>query len=176
MNDVSPVTLPGDITSPVAGLLLRRGCIVRDNARPLSTGTVTRDVLVAGFFRVSFEYGGFDGVARPTEYSIDISDPAGMDRAARWLAAHYGLAVGATAPDFGRYVCGEHCADGDTGRMEACHAPIWSLMVSGLDPIIFADCNGEDGDDRCHVPSISALTDPAEAMRAACLAAVGRTE
>lgn len=108
----------------------------------------------------------------------DLSRPASRDAMARWLAAHHGLTVGATAPDFGRYVCGEHCCDGQRGRMVPCARPIWSLMGAEGTMVTFADCPDPDawgGDERCHVPGISALTNPAEALRAACLAAVGRT-
>lgn len=103
----------------------------------------------------------------------DLTRPASRDWWARYLAQRLGLTVGATAPDFGRYTCGEHCCDGDNGRMVPCSRPIWSLMAADETQLMmFADCPdpGEwDGGDRRHVPGISALTDPAEALAAACI-------
>lgn len=77
----------------------------------------------------------------PEQVVLDLSDPAGMDLAARWLAAHYGLDVGATAPSWTR--------SGDLGE--------WALWGRGPEWYYATD-----------------LADPAEALRAACLAAVGR--
>jgi hypothetical protein len=58
--------------------------------------------------------------------------------------------------------------------MECCGRAIWSLMgAEGFDPITFAEC-GDDGNERVIVPGISAVTNPAEALRLACLAAVSR--
>lgn len=74
----------------------------------------------------------------------------------------------ADTPGFGRFVCGEHCRDGQTGEMELCTAIVYSMC--GDDPIQrvdFHDCGlreEDDGGERRHVPGLSSITDPREAL------------
>lgn len=104
----------------------------------------------------------------------DLSRPDSRDAVARLVAAKVGIECGATAPDFARFVCGEHCCDGERGRMVPCSRPIWSMMgADETQMVTFADCPDPDewgGDERRHVPGISAITDPAEALRLIALA------
>ena len=99
----------------------------------------------------------------------DLSDPGSRDAVARMVAERVGLVCGATAPDFARFVCGEHCCDGDRGLMVPCSRPIWSMMgADETQMVTFADCPDPDewdGDERRHIPGISAVTDPADALR-----------
>lgn len=70
----------------------------------------------------------------------DLSRPASRDAVARLVAEAVGLECGATAPSFGRYVCGEHCCDGDIGRMTPCARSIWSMMgANETQMVVFAD-------------------------------------
>ena len=98
-----------------------------------------------------------------------LTRPASRDAVARLVAEAVGLECGATAPDIGRFVCGEHCCDGDLGRMVPCARPIWSMMgADEMQMVTFADCPDPDewdGDERRHVRGISTITDPAEALR-----------
>jgi hypothetical protein len=92
--------------------------------------------------------------------ALDLSDPAGMDRAARWLAEHHGLRLGATAPNFW------------SSWIERPPGTVWRLTADGKTLVLH-----EPGDSvtwnvvGATVPGISAITDPAEALRLACLAA-----
>lgn len=90
----------------------------------------------------------------------DLSRPASRDTMARWLARHHGSTVGATAPGWGP------SRRADTTRR-------WALGTPGEARLFFIDRAAADYERT--VPGISAITDPAEAMRAACLAAVGRS-
>ena len=177
-------TLPGTVTSSTAGPLLRRGAPV---VVSLWNAPATVVEIVAGTtpnegddpalgkyadrYRVcgsvnSWEYG--------RDLVLNLTDPAGMDIAARWLARHHGLTVGATAPVWQRI----KGMDPST---------IWSLSVrSDIDmdasPTVKVDQRGfvepgafPDSPIATVVPGISALTDPAAALRLACLAAVEST-
>lgn len=136
---MTPVTLPGDLVSPVAGPLLRRGAPVVQ--RDGEVGTVLRKPAREGRWVVAFA-DGVSVVVLDGNISLDLSDPAGMDLASRWLAAHHGVTVGATAPSWTRSaILGEWALWG--------HGPEWYYTTD--------------------------ISDPAEAMRAACLAAVGRS-
>ena len=166
---MSPVTLPGDLVSPIAGALLRRGCpVIHQGCTPWARGVFFR-MLPPPFVGEAFcwyDAAGSPWPGAPRDSSgdvrLDLSDPAGMDRAARWLAAHHGLVVGATAPGW--------------TRIESWPSGPWWLLSgkSGL--------TAEEDYNQCKTwmqfsrdAGFAALTDPAEAMRAACLAAVGRT-
>ena len=109
----------------------------------------------------------------------DLSRPASRDAVARLVAEAVGLECGATAPDIGRFVCGEHCCDGDLGRMVPCARPIWSMMgADETQMVVFADCpdpDAWDGDERRHVPGISAVTDSAGALALIALTVLGTT-
>ena len=114
---------------------------------------------------------------KDVEAQLDLLlDPAepDIDALSRILAARVGLVVGATAPGWGRFVCGERCCDGERGRMVPCSRPIWSLMGENETQMVtFADCPDPDewdGDERRHVPGISTLTSPTEALFAALIA------
>ncbi len=165
----TPAILPGSLPG-----LLTRGCPIahsRTGARGIVTGYAAA---IVGYLDVSWDGGLVSRVVSPGDVVLDLSDPAGMDRGARYLAERVGLTCGATAPAWGRYVCGEHCADGDTGRMERCSRHIWSLMgADGLDPVEFAECGIEAPDDREIAPGISTLTNPAAALALAVLAVSG---
>ena len=77
----------------------------------------------------------------------------------------------------GCFTCGEHCCDGDTGEMQPCERRLWSLM--GLHPeamVQFADCPNpghRSGEERIHVPGISSVPDPVEALTLIALAVLG---
>lgn len=109
----------------------------------------------------------------------DLTRPASRDAVARLVAEAAGLECGATEPDLGRYVCGEHCCDGEIGRMVPCARPVWSMMgANETQMVLFADCPDPaewDGDERIHVPGISAITDPTEALTAIALHVLERT-
>jgi len=101
-----------------------------------------------------------DGLGVPAAWgfglvALDLSDPAGRDVAARWLAVHHGLTVGATAPEWKELPDGFGAWEG--GRWTGGY--VWYLTVP-------------DGD--CWGWPANGATDPAETLRAACLAAVGR--
>jgi len=172
---MTPITLPGDLVSPVAGPLLRRGSpvIVAFDAHASISGVCIIDGVIAvrdGGLADIYEVGiGELYDVAPDQVALDLSDPAGRDRAARWLAEHHGLKIGdGTAPAFWRWTP----AGGG-----------WALGVPGPDSALGAiilhsgDIIGTEntrGQTWITVPGISALTDPAEALAAACMAAVGR--
>lgn len=102
----------------------------------------------------------------------DLNRPASRDWWARWLARHHGLTVGATAPEWFReqsYAEGEqiHC---------------WVLCARSAWTVYQWACFHSDGEDPdgatvyVPIPGISALTDPAAALRLAILAAAGRDD
>lgn len=97
---------------------------------------------------------------------LDLDDPAGRDAAARWLAAHHGLRVGATVPLWRAERLDR------AGRWEPLMS-VWVLGTPGESRLFFID-HGAPLDHERVLPGISTLTDPAEALRAACLAAVGK--
>lgn len=109
-------------------------------------------------------------VAAAVELAIlcDLTRPESRDAIARLVAERVGLEVGATAPDFARFVCGEHCCDGERGRMVPCSRPIWSMMgADETQMVTFADCPdpGEwGGEARRHVPGVGTITDPGDAL------------
>lgn len=125
---------------------------------------------------------GTDGHLTVPKEDIDrlallLDSPLAMCHAARRLAGRLGLEPGVTAPSWERFSCREHCCDGETGQMVGCTRPVWSIMGADDVYVIFADCpdpEAWDGSERRHVPGISDLTDPAEALAAACVA-VGAT-
>ena len=125
--------------------------------------------MISTAFRVAkrFEIASADLVAVHLDLLCDLTRPASRDAVARLVAERVDLTCGATAPDFGRYACGEHCCDGRTGRMVPCSWHVWSMMAEHDQMVLFADCPDPDewdGDERRHVPGISAITDPAEAL------------
>ena len=160
-------TLPGHLTSPTAGPLLRRGAPV-----------VVNDIAQRFVLDLRHDLAYVDAWDGPRGWglglvALDLTDPAGMDIAARWLARHHGLTVGATAPVWQRI----KGMDPST---------IWSLSVrSDIDmdasPTVQVDQRGfvepgafPESPIANVVPGISTVTDPAEALRLACLAAVAR--
>lgn len=171
------VTLPGDLVSPVAGALLRRGCPVLC----VESGRLgwawygiylgdhadldqTRDAVPFDGVRVAH-------VVPAVGAHLDLSDPAGRDVASRWLAAHHGLAVGATAP-------GWSLANGTWADPHWLLFAPWSKESNGRNFLVF--CDGVPAPAMSDVPpitvpGISTLTDPAAALALACLAAVGRS-
>lgn len=162
-------TLPGTVTSPTAGPLLRRGAPVRGPSSPDGDPDIVTHHPNGTHCMTVFE-----GLVEQSAVALDLTDPAGMDIAARWLARHHGLTVGATAPVWQRI----KGMDPST---------IWSLSVrSDIDmdasPTVKVDQRGfvepgafPDSPIATVVPGISALTNPAEALRLACLAAVEST-
>lgn len=161
-------TLPGDLVSPVAGWLLRRGApvLVRLHPQPIQ-GLVDHDGY--GWVALTMRDGMFLSIDGGS-FLFDLSDPAGMDIAARWLAAHHGLSRGSGVSDGWSWWRWTPSGGG------------WALGC-GPDPV--PDCLCLHSGDLMAVtdigrqtwvavPGISAMTDPAEALRLACLAAVGR--
>lgn len=184
---MSRATLPGDLTSNRAGPLLRRGAPVvpahlgawvESGARGLRSAAHASALVESVCPRadesivvlLSMGWGNTDAALT----HLDLTDPAGMDLATRWLARHHGLTLGATAPDWARFQCGgmeDHYVYGPDG---VCRAHVWSLMAADPDQRIdHADC-GEEAWDRILIPGIGTITDPAEALMRACLAAGGR--
>jgi len=154
---VSAVTLPGTLP----GLLRRGSPVVRSggvNEGRAGLITLVEEAADGIRARVRWDNGGdcaFVGSACWL-IALDLTDPTGMDTAARWLAEKVGLKVGATAPGW---------AKGGDGLG-------WGLRASGGDSRWFGSVPHEhcpDTHDRL-VPGISALTDPAEALALACLA------
>lgn len=91
----------------------------------------------------------------------DLSRPASRDHWARWLAERVGLTVGATAPGW--------TPDDDGGRW----AKRWLLDTGDGGWVMFADpATGHVEGRWIKVPGISDSTDPAEALRLACLSVV----
>lgn len=162
-----PTTLPGDLTSPTAGPILRRGAPVIEAGVSGMTGAVGICVEMPetphapAHLSVWWETVVPSMVTAVTHgTALDLSDPAGMDIAARWLARHHGLTVGATAPRF-RY-----------------DADFKGYVLEGRDDEIVFNDDGvirSGAGTTIAVLGISAFTDPAEALCAACLAVVGRT-
>ena len=97
----------------------------------------------------------------------NLSRPASRDWCARWLAAHHGLECRATAPGWRR-------SEPTKRGMPGCWAlGLGDQTVYFHDPHYLTD-TATTVRQRIRIPGISALTDPAEALCAACLAAVGR--
>ena len=164
------IVLPGDLSSPTAGALLRRGApvIVRFDAHAsihgvcLMAGVVAvRDGGLADIYDVGV--GEIYDIA-PDQVGLDLSDSAGMDLAARWLARHHGLTVGATAPRWERRADDE---SPDTWE--------WTLSVDDAHDVYFGRQFGFVPGACCPV-NVNDITDPAAALRLACLAAAGRVE
>jgi len=163
------VTIAGDLVSPVAGPLLRRGAPVCGVVcAPDGVDVIVEDGIVIGLSGPVVNVAA--GFYTPTlgeaaRLHLLLSDDLGADIAARWLARHHGLTVGLTAPFW--------LLRGDPRRRT------WSLGCWE------ADCTWQFTDDIefakmlpfrvAYVPRIASLTDPREALRLACLAAVGRT-
>lgn len=153
--------LPGDLVSVTAGAILRRGAPVvwvDGIARGIVTGYRPPP---ADAVDVAWD-GGINSAFQPScLLSLDLDDPAGMDLAARWLARHHGLTVGATAPRWFRsepywVLCaGPQEEDGEEWDGELDFGP--SPSGGGPDRRLRGD-----------------VTDPAEALALACLAAGGR--
>jgi hypothetical protein len=128
-----------------------------------------------GCWSVRFDSGDF-GWWAPEVLSLLLDSPLALCHAARWLATRVGMDPGVTAPSWERLQCRQHCCDGATGEIVDCTRPVWSIMGADDVYVIFADCPDPeewDGDDVRHVPGISDLTDPAEALVAACVAVGG---
>lgn len=165
-------TLPGNLTSPTAGPLLQRGAPVTmewhqdDDPPRMVTGVVLHDI-DAGRVLWWSDDPYIDRDNRACVFlALDLTDPAGMDLAARWLARHHGLTVGATAPTWAQ--AGWH---------------IWDLrdFPSGMHVGFHfdADTARKFSDPKrgmvYHLSSLCGVTDPAEALALACLAAAGVT-
>ncbi len=152
------VTLPGDIASEKAGPLLRRGAPVLDEEhRPFVVVTSRNGWawLCGEEHGVCFNVDDVDA----SFLALDLSDDLGLDTAARWLARHHGLTLGATAPEWRLH--------------PALRGPNYWTLATATGFVIFVD-SGRAGDATI-IPRISALTNPAEALRLAILHAVGRT-
>jgi hypothetical protein len=107
------------------------------------------------------------------ELPMDL-DEIGMDTAARWLARHFGLTVGATAPGWERWWFDPNGWGPGSPRLseKPSDRGFWAWGLCGVRE---ARWFSDTGDGRTiPVLGISAVTDPAEALRLACLAAVSR--
>lgn len=191
---MTPITLPGSLTSPIAGPLLRRGApVIAHRQDGVPTDDVLRGVVISmSPLDIGWNDTGSDGrsrgrsvASRPLDaeeitahLSLDLSDPAGMDIAARWLAAHYGLTVGATAPLWHRMteIAPVWWLVGHSGLdREETDAEYRAVCAAFHDSDLVLPGRGGYGSEPRRIPGIAAITEPAEALRAACLAAVGRT-
>ncbi len=150
-----PITLPGDIPG-----LLGVGAIVARKGSPWE------GACVSDAYAVDTESPGIQIVqalgGTRTGVDIDLADlslhlwrPAGMDRAARFLAEKVGLKCEATAPTF--YLA----TNGET----------WMLAAGGrCVPFVGRQPQGFGGPSRfVVVPGISTISTPAEALRLAIL-------
>ncbi len=166
--------LPGDLTSPTAGPLLRPGApVCMEWSKDDEPGDIVRGFVLRLFTDVDGDraiwWSDCPFVGRDNRglvfLRLDLTDPAGMDLAARWLARHHGLTVGATAPTWARagwdiwdlrdFPSGSHVGfhfDADTARK-------FSDPKRGMVH---------------HVSGLCGATDPAAALALACLAAGGR--
>lgn len=178
------ITVPGDITSEKAGPLLASAPMRVRAVRPIlfpgnemppgaegvHIGTVDGGrPLIAWFdrpwhderhMRMCFDI--------PTGDRSNLEVPVGLniDTLSRWLARHHGLTCGATAPSW--LV--------DRGYCRLCgYGPRRNAIVL-CDSDEWARARAFVRSEYAVVPGISALTDPAAALRLAILAAVGRTE
>jgi hypothetical protein len=177
------VRIPGDIRTPAAGPILRRGApVLLTMNRPVLPGDdpaeefTTRGIVYvseetpAGTSWIGWYEDARIGRGRYFDGSLDLdfADDLGMDIAARWLARHHGLTVGATAPGW--------------TRKSANGIIIWVLTASGASWMFWtelAECYIREATyvqagHATAIPGISALTDPAEALRLAVLNAAGR--
>lgn len=179
------VTLPGDLVSPVAGPLLRRGAPVidiymGDPGVVVWTGPVNeKGAYPALVYSLDLDTKCECGTrCAASLFALDLFDPAGMDIAARWLAAHHGLTVGATAPLWHRMteIAPVWWLVGHSGLdREETDAEYRAVCAAFHDSDLVLPGRGGYGSEPRRIPGIAAITDPAEALRAACLAAVGRT-
>lgn len=112
-------------------------------------------------------------VAAELALLTNLTRPASRDAVARMVAEEVGMfpfdgttaTTLATAPGFGRFVCGEHNNDDDD--LVTCRLPVWTMALCDRHDLVmmtFASC-GCDTDDRRIVPGISTVTDPTEALR-----------
>jgi hypothetical protein len=163
----TPTLLPGSLPG-----LLARGCPVVYTSGPTPIrGIVTGYApAVSDAPDVSWDGGVISRSMLPSALALDMDDPAGMDRAARWLAERVGLVCGATAPEWRR----EQSHDGDG---EITH--YWALCVRASwargSWVCFHDEN-QDDDGAVKwvlVPGISTLTNPAAALALAVMAVSG---
>ena len=109
--------------------------------------------------------------ARLPLHFFDNTDPAGMDLAARWLARHHGLTVGATAPTWSY----EECHD-DWGGLMWLLTGVHTESLFGDHVWFSTAAPAECRESWRTVTGISAITNPLEALVAACLHAAGVTE
>ena len=111
-----------------------------------------------GCWSVRFDSGDF-GWWAPEVLSLLLDSPLALCHAARWLAARLGMEPGATAPPW--------FYDADAGA--------WVLHGMKTTVFFHGDSEGERrffGRGRL-VPDIHKVTDPAEALAAACVAVGG---
>lgn len=179
------ITLPGDLTSPAAGPILRRGAPVHWVGPGSGSGVVTGyPPAKPGTLDVAWDGGVVAHALPPASLTLDLSDPAGMDLAARWLARHHGEKVAITAPAW-TYVVAvagrEHrTADGTYIDHDEARPATW-LLICDEGTVAYAQWDPDDGP----TPTEGGdgvdvwLTDwsdvPAEALALACLAAGGRS-
>lgn len=180
---MSATTLPGTIPG-----LLRRGAPVLAAVGPrppaLPAGMIAADAIVAGLVQTRpgvvvdvagspshavvaleatrKEDASLDWLPR-VALALDLTDPAGCDAAARYLAERVGLAVGSTAPRWTRDEDGAWTLS--TGRASLVFCPMF--CGSGMLPPTW------DGVRYVAAPAgMATLTDPA-ALAAAVLAVAG---
>ena len=105
-----------------------------------------------GCWSVRFDSGDF-GWWAPEVLSLLLDSPLALCHAARWLAARLGMEPGATAPTWLR-------SDSGCWELSCVNGTKYFLSIPqfGIDLV---------------VPGISNLTDPAEALAAACVAVGG---
>ena len=173
------IALPGDLVSPTAGPILRRGTPVRGPRSPAGpVDIVTHEPNGTHCMTV------FEGLVEQAAVSLDLDDPAGMDLAARWLARHHGEKVAITAPAW-TYVAAvagrEHrTADGTYIDHDEARPATW-LLICDEGTVAFAQWDPDDGPvpteggDGVDVWLTDWSDDPAEALALACLAAGGRS-
>lgn len=179
--------LPGDLTSPTAGPLLRRGepvVFAPGCCSVLVLGVKDDRVCVSSTLIDWTELTeGHDLIVPLASVALDLTDPAGMDLAARWLARHHGEKVAITAPAW-TYVAAvqgrEHrTADGTYIDHDEARPAMW-LLICDEGTVTFAQWDPDDGP----TPTEGGegvdvwLTDwsdvPAAALALACLHAGGR--
>lgn len=169
------VTVPGDIP----GLLRLRAPVLYDGRSATVIAVMLHETHRA-YDRMRI---GFDGETGPAFFLVAphiyndalfvLSDPAGRDIAARWMAERLGMKIGLTAPSF--YFVPTH--QSSTPGMEDCSTPaMWILAGENGDSHTFYADKDDPQDSTDHYVAGLPL-DPdkgPEAMRAIVLHLAGR--
>lgn len=162
-------TLPGTLSTPTAGPILCPGApllvlIPEVHPTPIRA-TSMRPEPMDGLIEVAYRYGGVGcwEEVPADNVSLDLTADLGPTTALRWLGRHYEIDVGMTAPEWGAAGWG-----------------IWDLRARDGSHVGFtadAATAKKFSDPKRgivhHVPALANVTDPLEALVAACVHAGG---